>query len=153
ALATIVVVESYGLTRDPALQAPAQSAVTYIAVAQHAEGSWGYSAGAKGDTSISGWQFTALKAGVHAGLTVPPESFNKLSTFLDKVADGQGRGFGYNSPDVKVTTSAVGLLCREFLSWGPGHPGLAKGVEYLQRPENTPTKEHLSIYAVFYETQ
>jgi hypothetical protein len=153
ALATIAVVESYGLTRDGRLRGPAQAAVTYIVQAQHPEGSWGYSAGAKGDTSISGWQFTALKAGVYAGLDVSPDAFTKLSRFLDTVADPQGLGYGYNAPATGVPTSAVGLLCRAFLSWGPGHPGLVKAVEHLLRPENYPTRDNLSIYAIFYVTQ
>jgi hypothetical protein len=153
ALATIVVCEAYGMTRDPKLHASAQAAVAFIVRAQHVEGGWGYSPGAKGDTSVTGWQFTALKAGVFAGLTVPPATFDQLSRFLDTMEDPGGLGYGYNAPGNARATSAVGLLCREFLGWGPAHPRLAKGVKQLFRPENFPSKDKISIYFIFYATQ
>jgi hypothetical protein len=153
ALAAIAVIESYGLTRDLRLQGPAQSAVNFIVKAQDAGGSWGYTAGTKGDTSVVGWQFTALKAGAYANLAVPRDPFIRLSGFLDTVADPAGNGYGYNTPGAGPSTSAVGLLFREFTGWGPGHPSLAKGVEFLMRPENAPTKDHFSIYFIFYGAQ
>jgi hypothetical protein len=153
ALATIVVVELYGLTKDPRLRIPAQAATNYIVRAQHENGSWGYSAGSKGDTSVCGWQFTALKAAAYAKLDVPPETFNRLSGFLDSVADSGGQGYGYSTPGAGTSTSAVGILCREFLSWGPGHPGLDKSADFLLRPDNFPAKDKISMYAVFYITQ
>src|SRR5262249_40319824 len=74
ALATTAVGEAYGLTRDPGLRAPATAATAFIIRAQDQGGSWGYSAGTKGDLSVSGWQFTALKAAAFAGFQVPSET-------------------------------------------------------------------------------
>ncbi len=154
ALATTVIVELYGLTKDKSLLGPAQAATNYIVLAQSSQGGWGYSAGSKTpDASVSGWQFTALKAAAFAGLTVPAEAFNRLSAFLDTVADPGGNGYGYNTPTTGAATSAVGLLCREFLSWGPGHPALDKGADFLISAANIPVKDRISMYAVFYITQ
>ena len=153
ALATIAIVELYGLTKDTSLKVRAQAAVNYIVQTQFTDGSWGYSAGTKGDSSVSGWQFTALKAATYAKLDVPASTFDRLSIFLDGVADTGGTGYGYNSPGNGPATSAVGILCREFLSWGPGHPGLIKEVDFLLRPDTFPTKDKISIYSVFYITQ
>jgi hypothetical protein len=153
ALATIAVVELYGLTKDTSLKIRAQAAVNYLVQSQFTDGSWGYSAGTKGDSSVSGWQFTALKAAAYAKLDVPVSTFDRLSLFLDAVADTGGTGYGYNSPGNGPATSAVGILCREFLSWGPGHPGLIKEVDFLLRPDTFPTKDKISIYSVFYITQ
>jgi hypothetical protein len=153
ALATIVVCEAYGMSHDTNLRAPAQAAVAFIVRAQHIEGGWGYSPGTKGDTSITGWQFTALKAGVYANLPVPKATFDQLSRFLDTMEDPSGIGYGYNAPGAARAPSAVGLLCREFLGWGPAHPRLAKGAKQLFRPENFPSKDKLSIYFIFYATQ
>jgi len=102
---------------------------------------------------VSGWQFTALKAAAYAKLAVPAETFNYLSTFLDSVADTGGLGYGYNARNAAPATSAVGILCREFLSWGPGHPGLKKEIDHLLQPGNYPKKENLNTYLMFYMTQ
>jgi hypothetical protein len=153
ALATIAVCEAYGMTRDPQLAPSAQGALAYIVRAQNSEGGWGYSPNAKGDTSVTGWQFTALKAGVYAGLAVPPSTFQLLSRYLDIVEEKDGLGYGYNAPGAARATSAVGLLCREFLGWGPAHPRLATGVKQLFQPANFPNKDRLSIYFIFYATQ
>jgi len=154
AIATIAIVELYGLSHDARLKLPAQGAINYIVYAQNRNGGWGYTPETeKPDMSVCGWQFTALKAAVYAGLTVPKETFTRLSGFLDNVADPAGLGYGYNMPGNTASTSAVGLLCREFLDWGPGHPGLIKAIDFLLRTENVPTKEKTSIYSVFYITQ
>jgi hypothetical protein len=150
ALATIAICEAYGLSRDPQLKLSAQAAVDYIVKAQDSGGSWGYAKNTKGDTSVSGWQFTALKAAAFAGLKVPQQTFDQLSSFLDSVADPSGLGYGYNGPGNGPATSAVGLLCREFLSWGPGHPGVSKGIDFLLQPGNVPTKQNFNIYSVYY---
>lgn len=154
AIATIAIVELYGLSHDSRLKLPAQAAVNYIVYAQNRNGGWGYTPETeKPDMSVCGWQFSALKAAAYAGLTIPKETFTKLSGFLDLVADPGGLGYGYNMPGNGASTSAVGLLCREFLDWGPGHPGLIKAIDFLLRTENVPTKEKTSIYSVFYITQ
>lgn len=153
ALATLAVCEAYGQTKDKQLVVAAQRAVNFIAAAQHPEGSWGYSPGAKGDTSVTGWQFSALKAGYYAGLNVPQSSFARAGLFLNQVADPGGLGYGYNTPGAGRATSATGQMLQEYLGGSPRHHVLAKGIDYLLRPENFVTKEKPSIYFVFYATQ
>jgi hypothetical protein len=153
ALATIAVCEALGQTRDNRLTRPAQAAIKYILDAQNSEGSWGYSPGAKGDTSVTGWHFSALKAGVYAGVKVPATTFIRVGGFLNTVADPDGLGYGYNAPGAGLATSATGLLCREYLGLGPRHPVMAKGIAQLLKPENFVTKEKPSIYFIFYATQ
>lgn len=154
ALASIAVIECFGLTKDPALQLPALAATQYIVQAQARDGSWHYSAGAeKGDTSVAGWQFTALKAAAYAQLGVPQQTFDYLSAFLDSVADSGGLGYGYNSRNANPSTSAAGILCRQFLSWGPDHPALKKEIDHLLRSQNYPKKENFNTYLMFYMTQ
>lgn len=153
ALATIAMCEAYGITKDKRYLLAAQAAVQFITQAQHAEGSWGYSPGAKGDTSITGWQFSALKAGHYAGLIVPSTTFSRVGGFLDGVADPAGLGYGYNTPGAGRSTTAAGLLCREYLGWRPSHPALVKAMTPLLQPQNFVTKEKPSIYYLFYATQ
>jgi hypothetical protein len=153
ALATIAVCEDFGLTREPKFHAPAQAAIDYIVRAQHETGSWGYSAGQKGDLSISGFQFTALKTGVYAGLFVPPSVLTKFETFLGDVADPNGQGYGYNTPEMRPSTSAVGLMCREYLGWGPTHPALRKGVAQIFRQRHFTSSNKPGMYFLYYATQ
>jgi hypothetical protein len=153
ALATLVVCETYGITKDKRYLLPAQLAVHFIVQAQHPEGSWGYTPGAKGDTSITGWQFSALKAGYYAGLSVPSTTFARVGGFLDEVADPSGLGYGYNVPGAGRATTAAGLMCREYLGWHPSHPALVKAMTPLLQPQNFVTKDRPSIYFLFYATQ
>ncbi|MFL5242128.1 MAG: hypothetical protein ACJ8FY_08465 [Gemmataceae bacterium] len=153
ALATIAVCEACALARDRDLARSAQAAVLYIATTQNADGSWGYGKGSAGDLSVTGWQFSALKSAVYAGLRVPKGVIARTSNFLDKVADSSGLGYGYNSPSAVRTTSATGLLCREYLGWGPDNARLTKGINNLLQSANFPTRESPSLYFVCYTTQ
>lgn len=153
ALATLAMCETYGITKDRRYLVSAQAAVEFIIKAQHSEGSWGYSPGTQGDTSITGWQFAALKAGHYAGLVVPPATFSRVGVFLNSVADPNGLGYGYKEKGAGRATTAAGLLCREYLGWWPSHPALVKAMDPLLQPQSFVTKEKPSIYYLFYATQ
>ena len=61
-LATMALCEAYGMTKDRNLGAAAQQAVNYIVAAQNKnDHGWRYEPGMAGDTSVTGWQFMALK--------------------------------------------------------------------------------------------
>jgi len=150
-LATIAMCEAYGLTSDPRIKSSAQRGVNFIAAAQNGKGGWDYGPrGAGNDTSVGGWQLMALKSGQMSGLDVPSRTLQGASRWLDACASPDGGGYGYRGPGETPTMSAVGLLCREYLGWGPRNPGLAKGVERLKQlpPEGSPT-----MYYSYYATQ
>jgi hypothetical protein len=154
ALATLAVCEAYGLSGDrQLLAAPAQAAASFIVSAQDKSGSWGYSPRTAGDTSVSGWQFAALKAGHYAGLRVASESFAGFGEFLETVVDPNGLGFGYNKPGAGRATTANGLLAREYLGWSPQHPAMAKVIKQLTPPTNFVSKENPGYYYLFYTSQ
>ncbi|OWK36020.1 hypothetical protein FRUB_08583 [Fimbriiglobus ruber] len=155
AIATVALCEALGMTGDRSnLLGPTQRAVNYIVKGQGANGSWGYSAGANGDTSIVGWQIQALQsAKLCKDLVVPKETFAKASKFLDSVQTGSGSQYGYNSPGATPTLTAVGLLCRYYANgWGPNNPGMAKGVGYLLNTWK-PTPARMDMYYYYYATQ
>ena len=132
AIATMALCEAYGMTKDQALQPYAQSAINYIVRAQGADGSWGYQAGATGDTSIVGWQIQALRAAqLSKNIAVPDATIKKGIEFLNKVSSGSLKSaYGYTAPNGRPGTSltAVGLLCRYYVDgWGPNNAGLAEG--------------------------
>jgi hypothetical protein len=150
-LATIALCEAYGLTSDPALWRPAQKALDFIVKAQDpGVGGWRYTPRSGGDTSVVGWQVMALKSGQMAGLNVPKSTLDGASKWLDSVMTSDKGGYGYTGPQETPTLTAVGLLCRMYLGWGPKNPGLQKGVDRLKA--NPPVAVN-NMYYYYYATQ
>ncbi len=152
-LATIAVCEAYGMTGDVRLKGPAQRALDYIASAQRDAGGWDYGPkGAGFDTSVGGWQLMAIKSGQMAGLNVNRETLSKANRWLDAASSPDGGGYAYRTgqpPSSRMT--AVGLLCREYMGWGPRSPGLARGVQNLLKQPPSPANR--DIYYYYYATQ
>lgn len=153
-LATIVLCEAYGLTQDPRLKGPAQRAINYIRAAQSESGGWRYEARQGGDTSVVGWQVMALKSGQMAGFEVDDvknPTLGKATKWLNSCQTVDGGGYGYTGPQEGPSMTAVGLLCRQYLGWGPRNPGLVAGVERLKKiPPSNDTK---NMYYYYYATQ
>jgi hypothetical protein len=147
-LATMAICEAYGLTSDPTMKRPAQKALDYIVDAQSAEGGWRYARQQPGyDTSVCGWQLMALKSGQMAGLSVPTRTLKRCELWLDAAGTPDGGAYGYTSRGEGTNTTAVGLLCREYLGWGPRNLGLQAGIRRLETWQPQPDKMYFSYYA------
>jgi hypothetical protein len=158
AIATMPLVEAYGMTKDPMLQPHAQAAINFIQKAQGPNGSWGYGAGANGDTSIVGWQVQALQGAKLAKLVVDDRVIKKAIKFLDSAAGGSRKSmYGYAdnagaAPGTALT--AVGLLCRYYIdAWGPSHPGMIDGVAGLTKNPPVGNGQVRNMYYYYYATQ
>ncbi len=151
ALATITMCEAYGLTSDPALKLSAQRALNFIEFAQSEGGGWRYRPKNAGDLSVTGWMVMALKSGQMAGLSVNPAVLKKAEKFLDS-CEVTSRGSYYYTPGTgeRISMTAVGLLCRQYLGVTPRNEGLLLGVEKL---EKSPANRNMDIYYVYYATQ
>ncbi len=151
-LASMALCEAYGLTQDAALKRSAQAAVTYLVNAQHAQGGWRYTPRTPGDTSVTGWQAQALVSARLAGLEVPDRTFRLAGKFLDGCMDKATFGYGYTGPGTGVTTSAIGLLCRQRIQgWGRGNAALVRGVERHVAAQDPGAMAN--CYHLFYATQ
>src|SRR5207247_2349287 len=108
-LATMAVCEAYGLTSDPVLKKPAQSAINYLIKAQDPQsGGWRYQPRQGGDTSVTGFVVMALKSGQMAGLAVPNVTLKGAEKWLDSCESPDGSGYGYVGPgDGPGTTAAA----------------------------------------------
>lgn len=149
-LAAIALCEAYGMTRDPSLREAAQAAIDYIVWAQdQSGGGWRYAPGEVGDTTVTGWQLMALKSAQMSYLRVPGPVFNKVTSFLNGVQADGGARYGYLTAGKEPTTTAVGLLCRMYLGWGPDSSPLRMGVKYLS--EHGPSTS--DMYFNYYATQ
>jgi hypothetical protein len=137
----------------------AQRGIDFISQAQHPRGGWRYQPKQPGDTSVAGWQMMALKSGTLAGLDVDPKTVQKGVSFLDFVADDQiGSAYGYTNgrkrqslstrAEVRATTP-IGLLCRMYTGWDRTNPGIAVGVERLDRW----ARANQGLYFHYYATQ
>jgi hypothetical protein len=156
-LAAITLCEAYGLTSDPVLKPYAQKAIDFIVAAQDpASGGWRYAPRQGGDTSVVGWQVMALKSAQMAGLSVPSSAISGATKWLDGNMSSDKGDYGYiGSPNTNKDSpasamTAAGLLCRQYLGWGPKHEGLLNGVS---RIKHAPPGSTNSMYYYYYATQ
>jgi hypothetical protein len=153
-IASIALCEAYGLTKDPALRAPAQKALDFIVESQHKEfGGWRYRPQFESDTSVSGWQLMALKSGEMAGLKVPKEAYAGVSRWLDSVESKSAVGqFSYHPrEEVSPAMTAEGLLMRQYLGAKREDAQLIAGANYLRT--RLPDFGQRDAYYWYYATQ
>ncbi len=153
-IASIALCEAYGLTKDPALRAPAQKALDFIVESQHKEfGGWRYRPQFESDTSVSGWQLMALKSGEMAGLKVPKEAYTGVSRWLDSVESKSAAGqFSYHPrEEVSPAMTAEGLLMRQYLGAKREDAQLIAGANYLRT--RLPDFGQRDAYYWYYATQ
>jgi hypothetical protein len=155
--AALALCEAYGLTNDKTVGAAAQKAIDFIEKAQHKQGGgWRYNPGTPGDTSVFGWQMSALRSAQLAGLKVAPATLDGARKYLTSAAGGaEGGQFSYmpaGNPTVAMT--AVGLLGSLHLGAKPDDPQIAAGVKVLLKnlPDATEAG-HRNAYYWFYATQ
>ena len=152
-LASIVICEAYGMTRDERLRMPAQAAVYYIMNNQDKiKGGWGYG-GPGDDTSVAGWQIMALKSADMAYLEVWPNSIRGIDHFLNSVSADSGSSYGYRGPGRGGATTAVGVLSRLYIGkhfgWDKNHEALQRAMETMAK--DGPAKNNL--YRDYYAAQ
>tara|TARA_R110002049_G_scaffold72490_3_gene187252 strand:+ start:10160 stop:11734 length:1575 start_codon:yes stop_codon:yes gene_type:complete len=152
-LTAITLCEAYAMTQDPELAEPAQGAINFIYLAQCDDGGWRYRPKdfRGGDTSVFGWQLMALKSGHMGHLVVPPSTIQNATKFLNRVQTQGGSHYKYdidNKTD-KISTTAIGLLCRMYTGWDKNTPAMVQGVEAIA--ENGIDKR--DIYYNYYAAQ
>lgn len=154
AICTIVLCEAYGLTNDQNLKKAAQKGIDYLIKAQHSAGGFRYQVAQAGDVSVTGWCLQALQSGKLAGLNVPAEAFYKVSNYLDSSQTQNGAAYGYVGPGNSPNMTAVGLLCRAYLGWGPKNPNMIAGVDNLKKNQPVPNPPNpRDMYYYYYATQ
>jgi len=157
-ICTMALVEAYGLTNDTPLLAPAQKGIEAIVAAQNATGGWDYGpGGARGDTSVTGWQIMALKSARRVGIEFPKEAYDNAITFLAAVTRENG-AIGYDTGGTGAwrTTpalTAVGLNALLFMDVEPADPRVQKALAILlaalprmPRPQGDAWNPHADIY-------
>ena len=153
-LCTIAVCELYGMTKDSEYRDAAQRAVDYCLKVQSAEGGWRYQPGFDSDTSVTGWFVMALQSARMAGLEVERKPLNRIGDFLDTVSQDGGAQYSYlPNQGKKISMTAEGLLCRQYLGWTRSDPRIRRGVDVLL--DNLPKYEdgRSHVYYWYYGAQ
>jgi hypothetical protein len=146
-VATLALAEALGMTQDKDLLVPSvRDAVRFIETAQDMHGGgWRYLPGQPGDTTVTAWQLAALRSAGLAGITIPSPTMDGVSRFLDRVQTRQGEAYGYQAPQARPCTSAVGLLCRLYTGW-QNEPAIDRGLAALAKGGPGPEAVYLNFY-------
>lgn len=154
---TIVLCELLAMSKDPTLREPAQKAIDYAVYAQSERGGWRYYPREDSDLSVTGWYVMALISGQMAGLTIDSEVLERVTKFLNEVQVADGSLYRYVArEDPKLSMTAEGLLCREYLGWAQDDPRLQQGISaILMRKIDFSGKDRESpnYYYWYYATQ
>lgn len=154
ALASITVLEAYGLSGDTSLRGPAQLAIKYAEYAQSPLRGWRYVPKTDADVSVTGWFVMALATARMVGLKVNDEKLDSVNGYLDSVAFRDLSAYAYkesHGPDLTMT--AEGLLCRILLGWPRSHPALRAGVAEVVLNVPDQSEPLQSVYFWYYATQ
>ncbi|MBA3480436.1 MAG: terpene cyclase/mutase family protein [Pirellulales bacterium] len=154
ALCTIALCELYGMTKDSQYRDAAQRAVDYCIKIQAPEGGWRYQPGMDSDTSVTGWFVMALQSARMAGLEVDSPALGRIGDFLDTVSLDGGAEYAYVAGQgKKLSMTAEGLLCRQYLGWSQDDKRLRRGVDVLV--SNLPSAEggRTHVYYWYYAAQ
>jgi hypothetical protein len=121
-IATLMLAEALGETRDDALEEPIRNAlerairVTVAAARVQKDdqnrGGWRYEPhDSKSDLSLSGWQLMSLHATQQVGISVPEETIDAAVEYARRLIDRDGRvGYEHRGQD-HVALRGLALLC------------------------------------------
>jgi hypothetical protein len=154
ALCTIALCELYGMTQNSEYREPAQKAVNYCLKVQAPEGGWRYQPGFDSDLSVTGWFVMALQSARMAGLEVDSPALGRIGDFLDTVSQDGGAQYSYvPGQGKKLSMTAEGLLCRQYLGWPRNDNRLQRGSEVLLKTLPDRETGHTHAYYWYYATQ
>lgn len=136
-IASLALVEAYGVTKDPALRPRAIAAIEFMTESQHSEGGWRYKPGERGDLSVTGWYIMSMVSARMSGIPVPEKTFNGARDFLINMSGGEhGGSYGYtDSPQNQNSNrhgmNAAGFFCSQLLGTSPKSPNARESARIL----------------------
>ncbi|CAN5421180.1 terpene cyclase/mutase family protein [soil metagenome] len=110
-IASIVLGEIYGQTKDPVVHAKLKAVIKLTLSAQDKSGGWRYQPRPQGsDISVTVLQVVALRCAKNAGLDVPQETIEKAVAYVKSCHDEATGGFDYQpkqKPGFARTCAAI----------------------------------------------
>jgi len=161
AIAAFALGEYYVMTKDERVPDLLKQAIGFIVQGQASDGGWQYSyaKGPESDTSVSGWQFQALKAAHLTGLDIPGVvgALNGALLNLKRVQAEDG-SFGYRKAgDHDFSLDGVGTFCTYW--WKQDKDATVRnGIEHMLRQVGFKhpvryKEASADLYAWYYNTQ
>lgn len=167
-LCTIAICELYSMTKKKEYEEPARKAVEYCLKHQTQAGGWRYYPYTQdNDLSVTSWMVMALQSARIAGIEVPQERFDRISSYLDFIALDGGSYYPYHHDPEEgsrrtYSMTAAGILCRQYLGYPRDDPRLLRGLDYITEDNNliyyanqTINRKSTSrdVYSWYYATQ
>ncbi|QDV42998.1 hypothetical protein Enr13x_28500 [Stieleria neptunia] len=151
-IALMAISEALGMTKhedrfDSDLLHYAKQGARFTVIAQHDNGSWGYTPGSPGDTTLTGWQILSLIGARKAGIQTRSDTFSRAKEFLMSVRQGPEFQFGYRTPEAEKTTTAIALTLLIYLGQTPGHSLFDEAIDKLAEEGPTLTNVYHDYYA------
>ncbi len=148
AIATLALVEAYGMTGEPAIHDAAQNSIDFVQQAKNPYKAWRYTSKCgENDTSVTGWCVAALWSAENAGLNVGHSALVEAKAWLDEATDKNYGKVGYQSLEdagVKVTVAgkneaykahealaAIGMVVRQLVDGDRKDPILEMSAKLL----------------------
>ena len=180
-IASYALAEAYGMTEKDFILPVLKKAIQRIVNGQKTDGGWVYMVerpgndnlrfvdfGDKGssDTSVSGWQFQALKAAYNTGAVFPgiEDALEASIKNFYRVYSNKNGSFGYKnrSHTTQSNHKLTGVGSLGLQSWKFGHPSQEERKDTLQKAMQHILKNNLSmdynsadanLYSWYYDTQ
>lgn len=152
-LATLALIEAYGMTGDPEVRRVLDKAVDLIVRCQGPEGGWTYSA-TRGthDSSISVMQLLALRAARSVGFAIDAEVINRAHAYVRSCYRGKRFGYQPGGGGASYALTASGTV--SLLAAGRTaavDPATAGGLESLtEDTRNQGVNAQYYFYATYY---
>lgn len=130
--------------------------VRIILEGQTEAGGWlyNYRPGPNGDTSVTGWQYQALKAARQTRLSFPTlePQIQKTERFLLRMRGPRG-GFGYQEPADKASLTGVGVLGLQMFDPQAHRLAIIAGLQVILDSYGRKSWAGADVYAWYYNTQ
>jgi hypothetical protein len=173
AIATLAMVEAYGLSSYRLLRASAQAGIDHLEAHRNPYAVWRYQPrDGDNDTSVTGWCVMAYKSAKDFGLDVNQTALRTAETWLDEMTDPTSGRTGYTERggfgsrragdhavhfprEHNEGMTAVALLCRFFLGHDPAEdPAMRRAADLILRkpPVWDEAAGRVDHYAWYYAT-
>ncbi len=153
-IATLALVEAYGVTKHEDLVLPAQTAIEFIVDSQNTgNGGWRYKPrSSASDLSVSGWMIMALKSADLSGLRVPAKTLELVRKWLEKVSGGKHGGiYSYQGEkENRPAMVATGYFCCQLMGLSPNTFRSFETANYIRG--KTKQQHVMDSYFCYYAT-
>lgn len=170
AIATLALVEAYGLTGAAEYEKAANAGVRFVLAARNPNSAWRYDVPPTGenDVSVTGWMVLTLCAARDVGITVDDSAIVDAMRYIESMTDATTWRTGYITkggysareagmaelwrPEYTEAMTAVAMLCRIVTGTEPMRSPALKGGAGLLHAQS-PNWERADFYYWYYGSQ